>query len=93
MRELLYKQLQNLENRGALYFICLMIMYSLTEGGVERVKKNSCKICRGALYLICLMIINSLTEGGVEQVIKKQLRNLQRGAVLKACVSGWRGLR
>ena len=47
MRELLFKQLQNLENRGALYFICLMIMYSLTEGGVERVKKTVAKSAEG----------------------------------------------
>ena len=41
MRELLYKQLQNLENRGALYLICLMIIYSPTEGGVEQVIKET----------------------------------------------------
>ena len=50
MRELLHKQLQNLENRCALYSFCLMITNSLTEGGVDQVIKNSCEICRGALY-------------------------------------------
>ena len=48
MRELLYKQLQNLENRGALYLICLMIINFLTEGGVEQVIKIKKTVAKSA---------------------------------------------